>query len=143
MCHVLFFFIGKLHTLFVCFAPMISSSTNFYERRKYHLSQSSLVCYVLMSWLLNHYLKLLMRMFNLSTRIKNFIAPEVASDTYYDCNLSNLDMTKLCCLNPWVGNWNWATSFQSVEEPLFNRIVVQRSIDIDWPQRSPINTPWF
>lgn len=44
-----------------------------------------------------------------------------------------LDMSKLSNLDAGAGNGNRATGFQTVEEPLFNRVVVQGSIDIYWP----------
>ena len=62
---------------------------------------------------------------------------------YWDCSFTNLNMTQLGYLNSWVGDWNWATCFQPVEEPFFNRVVIQGSIDIDRPYRSPVNTPWI
>lgn len=52
----------------------------------------------------------------------------------------HLDMTKLSDLKAWVGYWNWPTCFETMEEPLFNRVVIQWPIDIHWPDGGPINS---
>lgn len=58
-------------------------------------------------------------------------------------SFTNLNMTKLCYLNSRVGNRDRAASFQAVEEPLLNRVVVQWSVDVDWPNRSPVHISWL
>lgn len=54
-------------------------------------------------------------------------------------HITDLNMTKLCDLDPGVGNGNGTACFQTVEEPLFDGVVVQRSVDVNGPYRSPVH----
>lgn len=65
------FFVVVSFILFVCFELTISFSTNFYEIRKFHLSQSSWACCILM-WVVgiaSAYLGHLSRLLNLERPI--------------------------------------------------------------------------
>lgn len=50
-------------------------------------------------------------------------------------------MSKLGDLNPRIGDWNWPSSLQTMEEPFFHGVVIQGSIYVDWPYGSPVYTP--
>ncbi|KAJ0742989.1 hypothetical protein HanPI659440_Chr10g0370471 [Helianthus annuus] len=49
-------------------------------------------------------------------------------------------MTKLGYLQTRVRNWDGSVRFQPMEKPFFDRVVVQRAININVPYRSVVNT---